>query len=118
MLFRSLQVLRNVEARVVGLDFLFSASPEHWFGKISGQDSQVARSFDRSFRQEIASGRVVLGGMQSGAEALLPAADYLAVLPEFSIERFVGATDLVMDSDGILRKMRTLAPGAPLAALT
>ena len=113
---RALQVLRNVEARVVGLDFLFSASPEHWFGKISGQDSQVARSFDRSFRQEIASGRVVLGGMQSGAEALLPAADYLAVLPEFSIERFVGATDLVMDSDGILRKMRTLAPGAPLAA--
>lgn len=113
---RALQVLRNVEAKVVGLDFLFSASPEHWFGKISGQDSQVARSFDRSFRQEIASGRVVLGGMQSGAEALLPAADYLAVLPEFAIERFVGATDLVMDSDGILRKMRALAPGAPLAA--
>ena len=113
---RALQILRTVEARVVGLDFLFSASPEHWFGKISGQDSQVARSFDRSFRQEIASGRVVLGGMQSGAEALLPAADYLAVLPEFSIERFVGATDLVMDSDGILRKMRALAPGAPLAA--
>ncbi|MFO1344803.1 MAG: adenylate/guanylate cyclase domain-containing protein [Rhodocyclaceae bacterium] len=113
---RALQVLRTVEARVIGLDFLFSASPEHWFGKISGQDSQVARSFDRSFRQEIASGRVVLGGMQSGAEPLLPAADYLAVLPEFAIERFVGATDLVMDSDGILRRMRALAPGAPLAA--
>lgn len=113
---RALQILRTVEARVVGLDFLFSASPEHWFGKISGQDSQVARSFDRSFRQEIAGGRVVLGGMQSGAEALLPAADYLAVLPEFAIERFVGATDLVMDSDGILRKMRALAPGASLAA--
>lgn len=113
---RALQILRAVEARVIGLDFLFSASPEHWFGKISGQGSQVARSFDRSFRQEIASGRVVLGGMQSGAEPLLPAADYLAVLPEFAIERFVGATDLVMDSDGILRRMRALAPGAPLAA--
>ena len=31
---RALQVLRTVEARVVGLEFLFSASPEHWFGKI------------------------------------------------------------------------------------
>ena len=112
---RALQVLRTVEARVVGLDFLFSASPEHWFGKISGQGSQVARSFDRSFRQEIASGRVVLGGMQSGADPLLPAADYLAVLPEFAIERFVGATDLAVDNDGILRRMRTLAPGAAQA---
>lgn len=112
---RALQVLRTVEARVVGLDFLFSASPELWFAKISGQGSQATRSFDRSFRQELASGRVILGGMQSGAEPLLPASDYIAVLPDFDILRYVGATDLVMDGDGTFRHMQAQPPGAAQA---
>lgn len=109
---RALGVLRVVEAKVVGLDFLFSASPEHWFEKISGQGSQAARTFDRSFRQELSTGRVVLGGMQSGSDPLLPAADYLAVLPEFDIDRFVGSTDLVMDGDGVFRRLHPQSPGA------
>lgn len=111
----ALQVLRDVGARVVGLDFLFSASPELWFAKISGQGSQATRSFDRSFRQELASGRVILGGMQSGADPLLPASDYIAVLPDFDIGRFIGATDLLMDGDGVLRSLQAQPPGATRA---
>lgn len=109
---KALAVLRQVGARVVGLDFLFSASPEQWFAKVSGHGSQTTRTFDRGFRQELAGGQVVLGGMQAGAEALLPAADYLAVLPDFDIVRFVGATDLATDGDGTFRHLRPLAPGA------
>ena len=109
---RVLQVLARVEARVVGLDFLFSTSPELWFAKVSGNESRATRAFDRSFREALATGRVVLGGMQSGPDPLLPSADYLAVLPDFNIGRFVGATDLVMDTDGIFRHLRPLPPGA------
>ncbi|MBI2306969.1 MAG: adenylate/guanylate cyclase domain-containing protein [Rhodocyclales bacterium] len=112
---RALQVLRAVDARLVGMDFLFSVSPEQWFAKVAGKGSQATRSFDRSFRQELATGRVVLGGMQTGAEPILPTADYLAVLPGFDIPRHVGATDLVTDGDGTLRHMTAQPPGAAAA---
>jgi adenylate cyclase len=112
---KALGVLRQAGARVVGLDFLFSASPEQWFAKVSGRGSQATRTFDRGFRQELAGGQVVLGGMQAGPEPLLPAADYIAVLPDFDLLRFVGATDLATDGDGTFRHLRPLAPGAASA---
>jgi len=106
------QVLRSVGAQVVALDFLFSISPEQWFAKVAGGGSRVARVFDQRFRQELASGKVVLAGTQAAADPLLPAADYLAVLPEFDIARYVGAADLPMDGDGTLRRLALQPPGA------
>jgi len=109
---QAVRVLREVGVKVVGLDFLFSTSPELWFAKVAGEGSAVTRSFDRSFREELAGGAVVLGGMQPGADPLLPAPDYLVVLPDFDIARHVGATDLVTDGDGTLRRVSAQAPGA------
>lgn len=112
---RANQVLREVGARVVGLDFLLSVSPEQWFAKVSGRGSQAARVFDQRFRQELASGQLVLAGTQTGPDPLLPSADYLAVLPEFDVVRHVGAADLLMDRDGTVRRMSMSAPGAAQA---
>lgn len=109
---RACAVLREVGVLAVGLDFHFSASPEQWLGKIAGRGSPIARAYDQAFRRELASGKVILAGMQSGPEALLPAPDYLVALPEFDLRAHIGSADLVTDQDGALRRVAALAPGA------
>ena len=39
------RTLREAGATVIGLDFLFSASPEEWFARLGGASSAAARSF-------------------------------------------------------------------------
>lgn len=111
---KAVSVLRAVGARVVGLDFLFSISPEGWFAKVAGPGSKAARAFDQRFRQELSTGKLVLGSTQTGPEPFLPAADYVAALPDFDVQRYVGATDLLFDADGTLRSMPMAPPGAKL----
>ena len=96
-------MLREAGAAVIGFDMLFSASPEQWLAKLGGLKADAARDFDQPFRRELASGKVVVAGMQTAQETLLPAADYLVAMPDFDAERFVGAADLLPDSDGTLR---------------
>ena len=96
-------VLREAGAAVIGFDMLFSASPEQWLAKLGGLKADAARDFDQPFRRELASGKVVVAGMQTAQETLLPAPDYLVAMPNFDVMRFVGAADLVSDSDGTLR---------------
>lgn len=103
-------VLREAGAAVVGIDMLFSASPEQWLAKLAGVGGTAARNFDQAFRQELATGKVVVAGMQSAQETLLPAADYLVALPDFDAGRFVGAADLVPDPDGTLRRFHAMPP--------
>ena len=112
---RAIGVLRQAGVQVIGLDFHFSVSPEQWMAKVAGPGSRAARAHDQAFRRELSSGKVVLAGMQPGAEAFLPAPDYLVVLPDFDVRAHVGAADLVGDPDGALRRMSALAPGALLA---
>ncbi len=100
---RASAVLRQAGARVIGFDMLFSASPEQWLAKLGGLNSNAARDFDKPFRQELASGKVLLAGMQTPQETLLPAPDYLVALPDFDAARFGGAADLAPDADGTLR---------------
>jgi adenylate cyclase len=104
------KVLREAGAAVIGLDLLFSVSPEQWLAKVGGLGSAAARNFDQAFRQELASGKVVVAGMQNVQETLLPAADYLVALPDFDAARFVGAADLALDADGTLRRFRAAPP--------
>ncbi|HJW25685.1 MAG TPA: adenylate/guanylate cyclase domain-containing protein [Rhodocyclaceae bacterium] len=103
-------VLRQAGVAVIGLDMLFSASPEQWLAKLGALGASGARNFDQAFRQELATGKVVVAGMQSAQETLLPAADYLVALPDFDAARFVGAADLAPDPDGTLRRFRAVPP--------
>lgn len=109
---RSAAVLRQAGARVVAFDMLFSASPEQWLARIGGVSDVRARNFDQAFRQQLASGQVIVAGMQATEETLLPAPDYLLALPDFDTRRFVGAADLTPDADGVLRTFFPAPPGA------
>lgn len=105
------RTLREAGATVIGLDFLFSASPEEWFGRLGVTSSGAARSFDLNFRQELATGKLLLAGMQTAEETLLPAQSYLLSLPDFDTQRFIGAADLLPDNDGTLR---AIYPNPPI----
>lgn len=104
--------LRAAGATVLAFDLLFSASPEQWLARLGGLAGPAARSFDQPFRQQLASGPLLVAGMQTAEETLLPAADYLLALPDFDAGRFVGAADLIPDTDGTLR---SIYPAPPVA---
>lgn len=115
---QAINTLRQVGVRVIGVDLLFSASPEQWFARLGGTNTAAARRFDLPLRRELASGQVVLAGIQAERETLLPAADYLVVLPNYDVTRYVGVADFLPDADGTLRAFHTSAapassPGEP-----
>lgn len=110
--------LRAAGARVVGLDLLLGISPERWLGKLGGELRQAARDFDRPFREQANSGRLVLVATRSGdgldeADYLLPSPDYLLALPDFDIPGHVGLGELLDDGDGVIRRH---APAPVVAA--
>ena len=107
---QAIQTLQAVGVTVVGIDLLLSSSPEQWLAKLGGVPSLAARQFDQPLRQALATGRVVVAGMQSSNDTLLPASDYLAALPDWDIARFVGAADLQADADGVLRAYSPTVP--------
>ncbi|MGE5385981.1 MAG: CHASE2 domain-containing protein, partial [Betaproteobacteria bacterium] len=113
---RASAVLRQVGVEVIGIDFLFSASPEQWLAKIAGRGSPAARAYDQDFRRQLASGKIVLAGIQSEAQAMLPAPDYLVALPDFDLRGHIGSADLTTDRDGALRRVAASAPGASQVA--
>ncbi|MDP3182309.1 MAG: adenylate/guanylate cyclase domain-containing protein [Desulfobaccales bacterium] len=104
---RALEVLRKVGVRVVGLDYLFSASAESWLKKLGLPDPQQSRRFDLPFREQLASGKVVLAanlvidekGMR---KVLLPLADYWLSLPGKLDD--VGLVNFYNDPDGVIRQ--------------
>ena len=101
--------LRAAGASVVGLDMLLSISPERWLGKLGSELQQAARDYDRPFREEVNSGRLVLVATRSGSGAresdyLLPSPDYLLALPDFDIPGYIGLGDLLDEGDGVIRR--------------
>ena len=101
--------LREVGANVVGLDMLLSISPERWLGKLGGDLQQAARDYDRTFREQINSGQLVLASTRSGSggretDYLLPSPDYLLALPDFDIPGYVALADLLDEGDGVIRR--------------
>ncbi|MBK9595636.1 MAG: CHASE2 domain-containing protein [Rhodocyclales bacterium] len=101
--------LRAAGASVVGLDMLLSISPERWLGKLGGELQNAARDYDRPFREEVNSGRLVLVATRSGPGAresdyLLPSPDYLLALPDFDIPGYIGLGDLLDEGDGVIRR--------------
>lgn len=114
---RALSRLRAAGVQAIGLDMLLSISPERWLGKLGGELQKAARDYDRPFREEINSGRLVLVATRSGSGAretdyLLPSPDYLLALPDFDIPGHIGLGDLLDEGDGVIRSYLV----APVAA--
>ena len=104
---RGLAVLQKVGARVVGLDYLFSASAESWLKRLGLPDQQQSRKFDLPFREQLASGKVVLAGNlvvdeQGKRKVLLPLADYWLSLPGKLDD--VALVNFYNDADGVIRQ--------------
>ncbi len=120
--------LREVGATVIGIDFLFSITPESWFNKLNLAGNEALRQYDLAFRQELNLGKVVLVGTIARSEdghpdsLLLPHSDYLLSLPDMDMVTGVGLADLEPDQDGVIRRFKfvprknlskELAAGAP-----
>ena len=113
---RALATLREAGATVIGVDFLFSITPEDWLKKYKLLSSDGLKEYDLKFRQELGAGKTVIVGAVSRGEPgkpdnfLLPHMEYLVSLPNSDLEAGIGLADLVVDSDGSTRRFRMAPP--------
>lgn len=120
---RALATLREAGVVMVGVDFLFSITPETWLQKYKLSNAEGLKNYDLTFRQELNAGKTVLVGAVSRGEQgqndnfLLPHTEYLLSLPNTDIPSYIGLADLVVDSDGTTRRY-TMAPKLKLDAET
>lgn len=113
---RAIAVLRQAGAKAIGLDFLFSVSAESWLKKLKLPESEQSRTYDLPFREQLASGQVVLAGdlafdANGKEKALLPLPDYWGALPEKLDD--VGLVKFYNDPDGVVRRF---LPAFPVGA--
>ena len=113
---RALTTLREAGASVIGVDFLFSVTPEAWLQKYKLSNSDGLKEYDLAFRQELGAGKTVLVGAVSRGEPgsndnfLLPHTEYLLSLPNSDLESGIGLADLIVDSDGSTRRFNMAPP--------
>ena len=62
---RALATLREAGATVIGVDFLFSITPEDWLKKYKLLSSDGLKEYDLKFRQELGAGKTVIVGAVS-----------------------------------------------------
>jgi class 3 adenylate cyclase len=115
---RATAVLRAAGVKIVGLDLMFSLSPESWLDRHGPPGS--ASHFDIPLRQEIASGQLVMVASaatpaQGESQFLLPATEFVLAIPDLDLARHIGLADLVTDPDGVVRRF-SLAPSLRLPA--
>lgn len=116
---RACERLREAGAAVVGIDFMFSVSPEAWLARLMPANAGIARGYDGPLRAAINSGGVVLVASQvfdakSGYDQfLLPASSFLMAVPDFDFAGHVGLANLTPDADGVVRRF-PIAPGVNL----
>ena len=131
LIARAAATLREAGVTVIGIDFLFSITPENWFSKLNLPRIDALQQYDLAFRQELNSGRIVLvssivrGDPGKPDNLLLPHADYLLSLPNMNLLAGVGLADLETDQDGAIRRFaiapavnlpKEIATGAPALA--
>lgn len=97
--------LRAAGAKVVGLDLMFSISPESWLRDRCPGPSE----YDLPLRTELAGGKLVMVGSRvttrEGHDGfLLPSPDYLLALPNLDLGGLIGLSDLSADNDGSVRR--------------
>ena len=129
------ETLERVGVAAIGIDFLFSITPENWIAKLHLDGMEALQNYDLTFRQLLGTGKIVMAGsVVRGGEGqedtlLLPHQDYLFSLPGFDLEAHIGYANLITDADGSIRSYEVspainlgpgMAEGAPrfsLAAL-
>lgn len=126
---RAAATLREAGATVIGIDFLFSITPENWLNKLNLSKNEALQQYDLAFRQELNAGRIVLvasiarGDPGKPDNLLLPHSDYLLSLPNTNLIAGVGLADLESDQDGAIRRFaiapalnlpKDIAAGAPV----
>jgi adenylate cyclase len=104
---QAIEVSRSVGVGVIGLDYLFLVSAESWLRKLNVPGSDQSRTHDLPFREQLASGKVVLAGNivldeQGKRKVLLPIWDYWNSLPGKLDD--VGLTNFYSDPDGVIRR--------------
>jgi adenylate cyclase len=110
---RVISVLRQAGVSVIGLDFLFSVSAESWLKRLNLLQSNQSRTYDAAFREQLASGQVVLVGdlavdAQGQEKILLPLPDYWGSLPGKLDD--VGLAKFYNDPDGVVRRFVPALP--------
>lgn len=102
---RAVQVLRAQGAQAIGLDYLFRVSLESWLKRVNLPAGEAILNFDRPFREQLATGDVVVAGRLTDQEnktlVVLPVAEFAAALPNLPAQ--IGLINLVTDSDGSVR---------------
>jgi adenylate cyclase len=129
---RACEILRQAGVSLIGVDFLFTITPEKWIAKLRLKDLGRLKNYDLAFRQMLGTGKIVLvgslvrGHAGAGDTLLLPHQDYLLSLPDFDLASHIGYANLKTDEDGSVRRYEMapvanlapeLAEGAPLLAL-
>ena len=120
------QVLRSAGVKIIGLDFMFSISPEKWLKSNLSWNDQMAQKYALTIRNEIATGKMVMVAASQEGEKndsiLMPSAEFLLPIPDFDIPNHIGLADLQPSSDGAVRKFivkptlnldSTISEGAP-----
>ncbi len=108
-------VARAAGAKVVGLDFLFSISPESWIERGGNPNKGQRASYDQSFREEIGTGQLIQVSarvrLNNGLDDfLLPHVDYLMSIPDLDMQRHVALAGLNADKDSAVRSFSVTPP--------
>jgi adenylate cyclase len=107
---RVVQVLRQVGAGAIGLDYLFPVSIGSWLRQVGIPAGEAIQNFDQPFKDQLASGQVVLAGrfgyVSTGGrekkKITLPVHEFTASLPR--VPAGVGLVNLATDADGAIRR--------------
>lgn len=103
----TLEVMKKVGVKMVGVDFIFSVSAESWLQRLGIPGSDISRTYDIALRKQLGTGSVILAGQlaaKSDGEMtmIMPVIDFLYSLPDGPED--VGFSNLYQDDDGVVRK--------------
>ncbi len=119
---RVIQVLRQVGAKVIGLDYIFQVSIAAWLKTLNPPLNTLSLNYDKPFLDQLTDGQVILAAHRGVDEQLkskiiLPMSAYLRALP--GQKRDLGLINLFNDDDGVVRHyVPALADDQGLVMLT
>lgn len=104
---RVIKVLRRVGAKIIGMDYLFQVSISSWLKTLDLPPNHRSLNYDGPFKEQLASGQVVLAGNLAGDELqksaiIPPIKEYLLALPRQMQD--VGLINFYNDDDGAIRR--------------
>lgn len=103
---RVIQVLRQVGAKIIGLDYIFQVSIEAWLKNLSPPLSSLNLNYDKPFLDQLSDGKIILAAhrgidAQSKSQFILPIPSYVQALP--GQKQDLGLINLFNDDDGVIR---------------